>query len=99
MEPSMYPYQNYNYQASYDQEWKDLQQGNFDQESYHHAINRQIPDLEKILDRMGVQLAQCARYQRLCDIEEDIKKLTSQVGELAEIYLARERERGVPKPY
>ena len=32
--PSMYPYQNYNHQASYDQEWKNLQQGNFDQESY-----------------------------------------------------------------
>ena len=93
----MYPYQNYNHQASYDQEWKDLQQGNFDQESYHHAINRKIPDWEESIERMGVQLAQCIRYQRLCEMEVWIEKLTAQAGEMAEFYLARER--GVPKPY
>ena len=42
----MYPYQNYNYQASYDQEWKDLQQGNFDQESYKQASDPRILDME-----------------------------------------------------
>ena len=88
----MYPYQNYNHQASYEQEWQDNQRGNFDHESYHYAINRQIPDLEERIERMGVQLAQCARYQQLCEMEAYIEKLTSQAGEL-ERSTQQERER------
>ena len=69
----MYPYQNYHHQASYDQEF--YQRGNFDQESYYHAINRKIPDWEERIERMGVQLAQCVKISQEQEKEEPLTYL------------------------
>ena len=50
----MYPYQNYNHQASYEQEWQDNQRGNFDQESYQQAIDPRILDMEESIEMIGI---------------------------------------------
>ena len=109
--PSMYPYQNYNHQASYDQEF--YQRGNFDQESYQQAIYPRILDMEKSIERIGIQLAQCVKISQEQEKEEPLTYLGqvnpketeededeldfmrdyyADMREMAEIYLARERE-------
>ena len=66
----MYSYQNYNYQASYDQEF--YQQGNFDQESYQQAIDPRILDMEESIEMIGIQLAQHVKDSQEQDKEEPL---------------------------